>query len=52
MIMVNTNYITVLQDEIIGKTLQKTVPVNINDALPTTKNTTRFFPYQNKNVFI
>ena len=52
MIMGNTTNIPVLQDEMIGKTLQRTVPVNINEALPTTKNTTNFFPYQNKNVFI
>ena len=52
MITGNTNYITVLQDEMIGKTLQTTVPVNINEALPTKTNTTSFFPYQNKNVFI
>ena len=37
MITGNTNNITVLQDEMIGKTLQTTVPVNINEALPTKK---------------
>ena len=52
MITGNTNYITVLQDEMIGKTLQTTVTVNINKVLTTTTNTTRFFTYQNKNVFI
>ena len=37
MITGNTNTIPVLQDEIMGKKLKRTVPVNNNEAIPTKK---------------